>query len=79
MPFYTGLSEQTETIETIDLLQTIVDECGLDAPLMILGDFNTSFPQSPILKENWHLSRPFNKYSYILHEIICFRCGKLCF
>ena len=53
MPFYTGLSEQTELyVETIDLypLQTIVDECGLDAPLMILGDFKTVYCMSLYVK-----------------------------
>jgi exonuclease III len=72
MPFYTGSSEQTELyVETLDMLQVFVDDCSGSAPVMIIGDFNTTLPQSPILREKWYRSRPFTQYSYILYEFLC--------
>jgi exonuclease III len=66
MPFYSGSQEQIALyLETIDLLQSILDTYAADMPVMIVGDFNASLPQQQSLSVNWHKSRPFNHNSVI--------------
>ena len=71
MPFYTGSSEQTEFyVETLDLLQELLDTYSEGSPVMVLGDYNTTLPQSTTLRDNWYCSRPFTKYSFLLYEFL---------
>ena len=37
---------------------------------MVLGEYNTTLPQSTILRDNWYHSRPFTKYSFLLYEFL---------
>ena len=62
MPFYTGSSDQmTLYIETLDVLQDLLDTYSAGSPVILMGDFNTTLPQSETLKGNWYCVRPFTR------------------
>ena len=46
LPFHPGDANQMELfIETIDVLQSVIDKYGHLAPLKIMGDFNAQIPR----------------------------------
>jgi exonuclease III len=71
LPFNNGSTEQTELyIETLDILQVLLNTYGDISPLMISGDFNTTLPQSAQLAHNWYRKHPFSKQSFLLYEFL---------
>ena len=67
LPYDNGTISQTELyMETLEYLKCMVDMCN-DAPMVILGDLNTSLPESEFLKEKWYTQKPYNKRSAVLH------------
>ena len=72
MPFYNGGMENIEMyIETLEILQDIVDTYGDAGQIMFLGDFNAALPQQRELSRNWYKMRPFNKHSLLLYDFLC--------
>ena len=54
MPYYNGKSDQIDLyVETIDVLQALVDQYASIAPIKILGDLNAQLPTSRKLTNNW--------------------------
>ena len=73
MPYYNGKSDQLELyIETLDMLQAIIDQYASIAPIKIIGDLNTKLPTSHKLIKNWHRHDNFNVYSNILYDFLCY-------
>ena len=70
-PFYqSGNHEQTkEFIETIDQLQTVIDDSE-GVPIKIVGDFNVKLPKQAKLNQSWFRRNGFNQHSYILYDFI---------
>ena len=74
MPFYNGGMKNTEMyIETLEILQDIVDTYGDGGQIMFLGDFNATLPQQRELSRsrNWFKMHPFNKHSLLLYDFLC--------
>ena len=55
-------------IETLDQLQSIIDNCDPESPIAIVGDMNTTLPQLQELAPNWFRNKPFAARSGILYE-----------
>ena len=72
MPYFSGSSEQSQLYaETLDILQETINNCILQAPVMIVGDFNASLPRCRTdLTSNWSRVRPFNRNSQMLLDWI---------
>ena len=52
LPYDTSGSEQMDCyINTLDILQNIVDECDKNCPIVIVGDMNTSLPKQSTLSK----------------------------
>ena len=70
LPYFNGCVDQiTLYAETLDKLQSIIDDCA-DAPVMMMGDMNVNLPRHHTLPRNWHRSHPFNRHSYLLHDFL---------
>ena len=71
LPYWNNTKDQLELYcETLDKMQSLMDTyCGT-APLLILGDMNTSLPHTSLLYQNWCKKTPFNSYSVILYNFI---------
>ena len=71
MPFYSGSKDQLELyVETLDLLQSILDKFAQDIPIMFLGDFNAQLPQQSYIQNNWYRCNKFNQQSVLLYDFI---------
>ena len=72
-PYYDGdKSRIAQYIETIDALQALIDTYASQAPIKILGDFNTQLPTSAKLSKNWHKQKGFNIYSSLLYDFLAY-------
>ena len=72
MPYHNGKIEQVELyVETLELLQDVIDTHGAGSPLVIVGDFNASLPQGETLHRNWYKSKPFTRQSVLLYDFLC--------
>ena len=72
MPYWNSSDEQLELYtETLDNLQSLVDQHGDTAPVLLMGDFNTVLPQCNTLTSQWFKKREFNRYSVLLYDFIC--------
>ena len=47
-------------LETMNKLHRIIEMSDPSAPVILLGDFNTSLPDSVLLEPNWYKQKPFN-------------------
>ena len=46
MPFFNGSSHQMELfIETVDIMQSFLDQYATVAPIKIVGDYNVQLPR----------------------------------
>ena len=71
LPYHDGRAEQVELfIDTLCKIQSLLDQFGESAPVIVAGDFNTSLPQADRLKHNWYNCRPFNRNSALLYNFI---------
>ena len=74
MPYFdNGRShgEQTEVfVDTIDSVQSILDNFGALGPVKIAGDFNVQLPRSSKLHPKWHRDNGFNIHSKIMHDFL---------
>ena len=72
LPYEAHTTEQMDLyIETLDQLQSIIDNCDPESPIAIVGDMNTTLPQSQELAPNWFRNKPFAARSGILYEFMC--------
>lgn len=72
MPFYSGDRNHTEQyVETLDMLQTVIDTYGAVCPFYIIGDFNVQLPNTRILNDTWYKRSGYNKHSRIVYDFIC--------
>ena len=72
-PYYDGdKTRLAQYIETIDALQALIDTYASQAPIKILGDFNTQLPTSAKLSKNWHKQKGFNIYSALLYDFLTY-------
>ena len=71
LPFHDGSPEQIELyMDTLANVQSLIDVHGECAPVIVVGDFNTSLPQKDVLLNNWHKCRPFSRNSALLYNFI---------
>ena len=71
LPFFDGdKTRLAQYIETIDALQTLIDQFAGLAPFKILGDFNTQLPISKKLNKLWYKEKGFTIYSSILYDFL---------
>ena len=69
MPYFNGCADQTlKYVSTIDQLQSVIDDCS-DAPIMIVGDMNTTLPKHSLTRL-WYKCRPFNRHSCLLYDFL---------
>ena len=54
----------------MDNLQSLVDQHGDTAPVLLMDDFNTVLPQCNTLTSQWFKKREFNRYSVLLYDFI---------
>ena len=72
-PYYDGdKTRLAQYIETIDALQALIDTYASQAPIKLLGDFNTQLPKSAKLGKNWHKKKGFNTYSVLLYDFLTY-------
>ena len=57
-------------MDTLFKIQCLIDSCCDVAPVIVIGDFNTSLPKTDYLKNNWHRCIPFNRNSVLLYNFI---------
>lgn len=78
LPFFksSDLSSVQNYVETIDVLQSILDKYASQASVKILGDFNAKLPLSHKLHKTWYKKDGFNHNSCILYDFII--SNKLC-
>ena len=72
MPYFDkGKPRQTELfIETLDILQGIIDEHASSCPIRLCGDFNVQLPQQAKLQRNWYRKKGFNNHSRIFYDFL---------
>ena len=71
LPHYNGSSYNLEVyLDTLSKIQSYIEICGETDPVIIVGDFNASLPQSAVLTNMWYRCRPFNKNSALLYNFI---------
>ena len=71
LPYHNGSAEQVMLFsETLDQIQTLVENECRGSPLVILGDMNCMLPKHRQLPHNWHRNSPFNHHSLLLHDFI---------
>ena len=71
MPFYNGDLAQTEKfVDTIDTMQSFVDEYVAMAPIKIVGDYNVQLPRKDFLNPKWSSNAKFNRHSGIMHDFL---------
>ena len=71
MPFYNSSKVKTEEyMETMDHLQSLLDQYAPVAPVKICGDFNAQLPHMNKLSPTWYKGRGFNTHSNILYNFI---------
>ena len=66
-----GAIQTEQFVETVDEIQSIIDIWSSEAPMKIIGDFNTRLPrkhESNVHK--WHNKKHFTIYSSILNDLI---------
>ena len=73
LPYWNNTKEQTELyIETLDMIQALIDTHCQTAPLTLMGDLNTSLPQKLLLGNKWSKVSPFNHFSAMLYDFISY-------
>ena len=71
MPFYNGDKQQTlEFIETVDVLQNLLDTYSGIAPVKLVGDFNVQLPDKAKLNKLWYRQTGFTRHSSILYDFM---------
>ncbi|KAK2158915.1 hypothetical protein NP493_1758g00000 [Ridgeia piscesae] len=54
IPFYNGDAHQTDCYaETIDVLQSVIEQFGVICPIHIIGDLNVQLPKRRLLHRRW--------------------------
>lgn len=72
MPFYYDygcVDRLIKYVDTVDVLQSLVDKYGSSSRLLFAGDFNTQLPRQTILHRKRYNNAGFTKYSNILFEL----------
>ena len=63
--------EQLELyMDTLDKLQSMLDDSSAKTPILHVGDVNTVLPQTTELNNLWYKKRPFSYRSYLLFEFL---------
>ena len=57
-------------LESLDKVQCLIDDCDSEAPVILIGDMNTSLPRTQFLTNNWFKKRPFCKRSAIFYNFV---------
>ena len=71
MPFYNGEAHQTDCYaNTIDVLQSVIEQFGAICPIHIIGDLNAQLPKRRLLHRLWYRLPGFNTHSSILYDFI---------
>ena len=72
MPFYKqgDKKQMDDFINTVDIMQSIVDTHGMKAPIKLCGDFNTQLPCKQVLGNRWHTGKGFTCHSKILYDFL---------
>ena len=72
MPYFNGQTRQTELfIETLDILQSAVDQYSLLAPIQIVGDYNVQLPHNLTgLSRHWYKRAGFNQHSLLMYDFL---------
>ena len=72
MPFYNSAdcTSIQNYVETIDILQSMIDMYASQASIKIVGDFNAKLPRTPKLHRLWYKKDGFNQNSSILYDFI---------
>ena len=71
MPFYNGEAHQTDCYaETIDVLQSVIEQFGAICPIHIIGDLNAQLQKRRMLLRRWYRLSGFNTHSSILYDFI---------
>ena len=72
MPFYdTGNSHCTEEyLDSLNVLQSVIDKYGAECPVRLLGDFNAQIPRSVPSHDNWYKHKGFNRHSRLLWDFM---------
>ena len=71
LPYDTSGSEQMDCyINTLDILQNIVDDCDKNCPIVIVGDMNTSLPKQSTLSPKWYNKKTFSTRSGLLYDFM---------
>ena len=54
MPFYNGEAHQTACYaETVDVLQSVIEQFGAICPIHIISDLNAQLPKRRLLHRRW--------------------------
>ena len=57
-------------IETLDLLQCLLETASAKGPTVIVGDMKTTLPQMETLSPYWYKKSPFSYRSALLHDFL---------
>ena len=71
MPFYNSdLAQTVQFVNTIDTMQSFVDEYVAMAPIKIVGDYNVQLPHKDFLNPKWSSNAKINQHSGIMHDFL---------
>ena len=71
MPFFDGKPENTDNfLETLDIIQSIIDMYGMLAPIKLCGDFSAALPTGKKLNKLWYRHKGYNQHSKILFDFL---------
>ena len=67
---HNGHTQMECFLETLDKLQSHIDNCIPGSPVVILGELNTSLPAESNLTGGWFKQRPYSKRSLVLYNFL---------
>ena len=71
LPYNNHTQEQMDLyIETLDLLQCLLETASMKGPTVIVADMNTTLPQMETLSPYWYKKSPFSYRSALLHDFL---------
>ena len=72
LPFYNtaDCTSIQKYVETIDILQSMIDIYASQTSIKIVGDFNAKLPRTPKLHRLWYKKGGFNQNSSILYDFV---------
>jgi len=72
MPYYdkSKCTQTNDFIDTIDVLQSLIDRYNVSHPIKFVGDFNSQLPRKNPGYATWYRGEGFNNHSLILHNFM---------